>query len=85
MKWAKLRILYYQMFSKHIRISKETNTPILYEEYDTHNYYYMINNNKNMIYSLDEMYEIMKKDKPIDPFTRLPIKEWCYVKVSIAK
>jgi hypothetical protein len=73
------------MFSKHIRIPKDTNTPILYEEYDTHNYYYMINNNKNMIYSLDEMYEIMKKDEPTDPFTRLPIKEWCYVKVSIAK
>jgi hypothetical protein len=45
----------------------------------------MINNNKNQIYSLDEMYEIMKQDKPIDPFTRLPITEWCFVKVLISK
>ena len=85
MSWDKLRILYYQLLSKHVRISKDTSTPILFEDYDTDEYYYMINNNKNQIYCLDEMYEIMKKDKPIDPFTRIPIKTWCFVKVSIHK
>jgi hypothetical protein len=85
MSWDKLRILYYQLLSKRIRIPKDTTTPILFEDYHTGQYYYMINNNKNQIYSLDEMYEIMKKDIPIDPFTRLPITEWCFVKISISK
>ena len=85
MSWDKLRILYYQLLSKHVRIPKDTSTPILFDDYDTDEYYYMINNNKNQIYCLDEMYEIMKKDKPIDPFTRIPIKTWCFVKVSIGK
>ena len=85
MKWIDLKILYYQFVCNRVRITRDSHTPILFEDYNTHDYYYMINNNKNMIYSLDEMYEISKKDKPIDPFTRLPIREWCYVKVSIAK
>jgi hypothetical protein len=85
MLWDKLRILYYELICKHVKLSRETNTPILFDDYNTKEHYYMINNNKNMIYSLDEMYEIMKKDKPIDPFTRLPIKSWCFVKVSISK
>lgn len=85
MLWDKLRILYYELICKHVKLSRETNTPILFDDYNTKEHYYMINNNKNMIYSLDEMYEIMKKDNPIDPFTRLPIKSWCFVKVSISK
>jgi hypothetical protein len=85
MLWDKIRILYYELICKHVKLSRETNTPILFDDYNIKEHYYMINNNKNMIYSLDEMYEIMKKDKPIDPFTRLPIKSWCFVKVSISK
>jgi hypothetical protein len=85
MKWDYLRILYYQFLSKYINISSNSHTPILFEDYNTDDYYYMINNNKNMIYSLDEMYEIMKQESPIDPFTRLPINDWCFVKVLITK
>ena len=85
MIWVKLRILYYQLISKRVYLPKGAHTPILFDDYDTHTYYYMINNNRNMIYSLDEIYELMKKEKSIDPFTRLPISEWCYVKVLISK
>ncbi len=85
MLWDKIRIVYYQLISKHIRISKGSHTPILYDDYDTTQYYYMINNNIELIYSIDEMYELMKLEKPIDPFTRIPIVDWCFVKVSISK
>jgi len=85
MIWDKLRILYYQLLSKRVNIPKDTSTPILFDDYDTNEYYYMINNNENQIYCLDEMYEIMKKDQPTDPFTRMPVNNWCFVKVSISK
>ena len=78
-------MLYYQLISKVVVLPKDSNTPILYDDYSSDLYYYMINNNKNQIYSLDEMYEIMKKDELIDPFTRMPIKSWCFVKVLISK
>jgi len=82
MSW---KILYHQLCAKHVKLEKDAHTPVLFEEYNTNDYYYMINNNSNLIYSLDEMYELLKKPKPVDPFTTLPIKSWKYVKVSITK
>lgn len=81
----KILLIYYKLISKVVVLPKGSHTPILYDDYSSDLYYYMINNNKNQIYSLDEMYEIMKKDVLIDPFTRMPVNSWCFVKVLISK
>jgi len=78
----KVQIAYQQLCAKHLKVSKEEHTPILYENYNTNDYYYILNNNKNLIYSVDELYEILKKGW-IEPFTRVPITSYRFVKVSI--
>lgn len=78
----KMKMCYYQYFAENIKIKKDDHTPILFESYDTQEYYYIINNNMNNIYSLDEIYELLKSEKPIDPFTRMPVKNWSFVRVS---
>ena len=65
----------------HIKIGKSEHTPILFDDYNENSYYYMLNNNKNYIYSVDELYELLKKSK-IDPFTQLPIDSYRFVKIS---
>ena len=50
------------------------------KDYNENDYYYVINDNYNHIYSQDELYEIIKKE-PIDPFTRNPIIKYVYVKI----
>jgi len=78
----KVQIAYRQLCAKHLVVSKDDHTPILFEEYNTDDYYYILNNNKNLIYSVDELYEIIKKGW-IEPFTRVPIVSYRFVKVSI--
>lgn len=59
-----------------IYIQKDTSTPIDYDNYDEYNYYYVINNNINILYSDKELSYLLNKEE--DPFTRLPIVS-CYV------
>ena len=81
---TKLQIAYQQLCAKHLRVSKDAHTPILFDDYNTDDYYYILNNNNNLIYSVDEVYEILKEGW-IEPFTRVPIKNYKFVKVSISK
>lgn len=62
-----------------ITIFKDDRTPIEYEEYNTYSYYYILNNNINMLYSDKELAYIIKENK--DPFTRLPITSYLIVKI----
>ena len=80
----KVQIAYEQFCAKHLKVSKEDHTPILFEDYNTDDYYYILNNNNDLIYSVDEVYEILKKGC-IEPFTRVPIVSYRFVKVSIIK
>ena len=54
-------------------------TPLDYEEYNIYSYYYILNNNINMIYSDKELVYIIKENK--DPFTCLPITSYLIVKI----
>lgn len=62
-----------------ITIFKDDHTPIDYEEYNIYSYYYILNNNINMIYSYKELLHIIQENK--DPFTRLPITSYLMVKI----
>ena len=76
-----IKRLFKKLCAKRIYIDKSESTPILFEDYNENNYYYVINDNYNHIYSIDELYEIVKKE-PIDPFTRKPIVKYEYVKIK---
>lgn len=80
LKWA-----YHELMAPRISLDFGTHTPILFEDYQPNTCYYMINNNKDLIYNLDEIYEIIKKKPPIDPFTRLPIYSLKIVRILITK
>lgn len=62
--------------------SKDEATPILFEEYNTKDYYYIINKNTNNVYTINELYTIIKA-KVEDPFTRMKIVEYSFVKVKL--
>jgi hypothetical protein len=81
----KFKLYLKKLFARRILITKETNTPILFDDYNTNEYYYILNNNINMIYSLCELYQLLEKKKMIDPFTQLPILSYELVRVSISK
>ena len=79
--WFKnLKLRYKKFCAKTIYLDKSESSPILFEDYNENDYYYVINDNYNHIYSQDELYEIIKKE-PIDPFTRNPIIKYVYVKI----
>jgi hypothetical protein len=79
MKWRyKLRF----WFAKNLYKSKDDETPILMEKYVHNEYYYILNNNKHYIYSLDEIYEITIGTKK-DPITRGPIFNHTIVRVKL--
>lgn len=61
-------------------IQKDICTPLDCEEYDEYSYYYVLNNNINMIYSDQELSYIIEKKE--DPFTRLPITSYYLVKIK---
>ena len=70
------------LFAPRMKIDRSEHTPIYFDEYDHSSCYYLINNNKNQIYSVDEIYELLQKNDKIDPFTRLPIVACTLVKIS---
>jgi len=77
--------LYYEKLNALIlKVSEEDHTPILFDSYNTNDYYYILNNNKNYIYSTSEVYKFLALGKK-DPFTRLPITSYKFVKVLISK
>lgn len=61
-------------------ISKDSTTPIDYDEYDEYSYYYVLNNNINMLYSDKELAYVIQTKQ--DPFTRLPITSYYVVKIK---
>ena len=73
-----------KLFAQTIKKTLDDFTPILMEDYENNKYYYVVNNNMNYIYSLDELYEIIKKDMK-DPFTTLPITDYKFVRVLICE
>jgi len=75
-----LRQSYKKLYAKIIYLDKSELTPISFEDYNEDDYYYVINNNYNYIYSMDELYDLLKQDT-IDPFTRLPMVKYTYVKI----
>ena len=58
-------------------------TPLNYDEYDEYSYYYVLNNNINMIYSDNELSYIIEKKE--DPFTRLPITSYYVVQIKLIR
>jgi len=70
------------LFAPKMKLDRSEHTPIMFDDYNEHSYYYVINNNKNQIYSVDEIHEILIKDKT-DPFTRLPIQTYKLVRVRL--
>ena len=79
MWYKRLRIHIKKLFAIRLRVSKEDHTPIEFDSYNTNEYYYIVNNNRNNIYTTDELYQLLGKG--IDPFTRLPLKSYKFVKV----
>lgn len=61
-------------------IHKDTLTPLDFDEYNEYSYYYILNNNVNILYSDKELAYVLGKDghSGMDPFTRMPITS-CYV------
>lgn len=84
MTWkTRLKIKVKELFARTLKVSHDDHTPILYEDYDKSSYYYILNNNKNNIYCLDEVYKLFQKENPIDPMTRLPVFRYEIVKIKI--
>ena len=69
-----------ELLDAHILyVSRDTTTPLDYDEYNEYSYYYILNNNINMIYSDKELSYII--DNKEDPFTRLPITSYYVVQI----
>jgi hypothetical protein len=77
-----LKLNYKKLCAKTIKIEKSELTPILFETYNENDYYYVINNNYNHIYSMDEVYSLVINSKKEDPFTRIPIVIYEFVKIK---
>lgn len=73
-----------ELFARTLKVNRDDHTPILFDDYDTKSYYYILNNNKNNIYSLDEVYTLFKKEKIIDPMTRMPVSSYKVVKIRFS-
>lgn len=80
MCFDKIKLSYKKLCAKTIYLDKSESSPIIFDDYNENDYYYVINDNYNHIYSQDELYEILKKDT-IDPFTRLPMVKYSFVKI----
>jgi hypothetical protein len=80
MCFDKIKLSYKKLCAKTIYLDKSESSPIIFDDYNENDYYYVINDNYNYIYSQDELYEILKKDT-IDPFTRLPMVKYSFVKI----
>jgi hypothetical protein len=65
-----LKLSYKKLCAKIITIDKSEVTPILFDDYNEDDYYY------NQIYTMD------LKREPIDPFTRLPMVKYIFVKIK---
>lgn len=78
----KLEIIKKMIFHIKVIKSKDDSTPILFDDYNTRDLYYMINDNINNIYTVNELHTIILK-KPEDPFTRMKIVKYKFVKVKI--
>ena len=78
----KIHIKLKQIFAKVIYKDPEDETPILMDKYLDNTYYYILNNSENYIYSLDEIYELVKTSMK-DPFTRNKIYKYSIVKIKI--
>ena len=81
MWWENFKLQYKKLCAKTIYLDKWESTPILFDDYNEDDYYYVINDNYNYIYSMDELYSLIKKEV-IDPFTRLPMVKYTYVKIK---
>lgn len=75
-----LKLSYKKLCAKIIYLDKSEVSPILFDDYNEDDYYYVINDNYNQIYTMDELYDLLKRE-PIDPFTRLPMVKYTYVKI----
>jgi hypothetical protein len=78
----KLSILRKMCFPLKIIKSSDESSPILFEEYNTKDYYYIVNKNKNNVYTIGELYRLVRQ-KVEDPFTRMKIVEYSFVKVKL--
>ena len=82
MSWLDhLKLSYRKFCAEIIKLDKSEHTPILFEDYNNEDYYYVLNLNYNYIYSLEEMYMIIKDTR--DPFTRLPIVNLKIVRIKL--
>ena len=72
-----------KLFAKILYKTKDDHTPVTFDEYYNNEYYYIVNNNYNNIYSLEEFYRFITTKDKLDPFTRLPICSYDFVKVKI--
>ena len=79
----RLYIVKKMLFAKTILRSTEDTTPILCESYNKDDFYIIINNNSNNIYTITELYTLILK-KVEDPFTRMTIREYKFVKVKLS-
>ena len=58
-----LKIRLKEIFARTLKINKDDHTPIMFDDYNTNSYYYILNNNKNNIYSLNEVYTLFQNKK----------------------
>uniref|UniRef100_A0A6C0D6C7 Uncharacterized protein n=1 Tax=viral metagenome TaxID=1070528 RepID=A0A6C0D6C7_9ZZZZ len=82
---TKYKIYLKEFFARTLKVSHDDHTPILFEDYNESSYYYILNNNKNNIYCLDEVYTLFQKEKIIDPTTRLPVFRYDVVKIKFSR
>ena len=72
-----------KLFSNRIKLPKDSHSAILFEDLNTSSFYYIINNNKNNIYTTDELHTITHTTM-MDPYTRQPITSYAFVKIRFA-
>lgn len=72
-----------KLFAKILYKTSDDHTPITFDEYNDNEYYYIVNNNYNNIYSLEEMHGFITTKDKLDPCTRLAISSYEFVKVKI--
>ena len=60
MWFDKIKLSYKKLCAKTIYLDKSESSPIIFDDYNENDYYYVINDNYNHIYSQDELYEILK-------------------------
>jgi hypothetical protein len=78
----RLHIVKKMLCAKRIIRSVEDTTPILYDSYNSSDYYIIVNNNRNNIYTISELHTLISK-KVEDPFTRMKITKYSFVKIKL--